>query len=164
MVNKSLQYNLGFLIGEYIISQYLPVLNICHFGTNHVIDVTEEEQIEHNRLSDVWYTQYEIEKHNKSKGKLAQKEWIDLRTYDVFLTNKYLPKTLKCFIPIVIDLDQDLSEIKDGIRTSLWNSDVCEYNLAIDKIQVIKPKETILQEDVIIVNLELDSKFDENEN
>lgn len=156
---KSLQYNLGFLIGEYIISQYLPVIDICHFSTNNVIKVTEEEMSEHQKLSDIWYSRYHIDKNN---NRINQEDWANLRKFDVYLTNKYLPKTLECCIPIVIDLDNDLTEIKEGIRTSLWDSDVCEYNINLDKIRIEECKGNFFRKDMIMVYLELDSKFDEN--
>lgn len=163
MERKSLQYNLGFLIGEYIISQYLPVLDICHFSTNNVIKTTEEEKAESTRLDDIWYHKLEEDKRCKVTN-LAKKEWIDVRKYNVYLTNKYLPKTLECCIPIVINLDNDLTKIKKGIRTSLWDSDVCEYNINLDKIRIEECKEAFFREDMIMVYLELDSKFDDNDN
>jgi hypothetical protein len=52
---------------------------------------------------------------------------VALRAYHKELEDKYLPKVLVCHVdPINV---VDMEEFKKGVRTSLWDCDMCHYNI-----------------------------------
>jgi hypothetical protein len=50
----TMDYQLGFFVGECIVDRYLPTLSTDLFQTNKVIKVSEEDSIENKRLDDEW--------------------------------------------------------------------------------------------------------------
>jgi hypothetical protein len=47
---------------------------------------------------------------------------------------KYLPQTLECVFSLIrID---DMNKFKEGIKESLWNCDMCSYNIDEEKIEI----------------------------
>jgi hypothetical protein len=119
--STTMEYQIGWYVGQLIFDKYLPCLDVDMIHTNQVIYVTPEESAEAKRLNDIWY------ENCNSDIKAEDDPWMTLRAYHKELENKYLPKELKCHVdPInVIDIE----EFKKGLRTSLWNCDICHYNI-----------------------------------
>ena len=45
----SVEFQLGVMIGEYILNKYLPTINVeCQ--SNHIINVSDDEEKEYNRF------------------------------------------------------------------------------------------------------------------
>lgn len=128
---ESVEFQLGIMIGEYIVFRFLPVLNTDMILTNNVINVSEEELIEYKRLDELWYKKYNQNKND------AKEEWYNLRKYDHELEEKYLPHILECHLPLIIDVD-NISDLKAGIRASLWDCDVCSYKIETDDDIIIE--------------------------
>lgn len=128
---KSTAYQLGVLIGEYIIDHYLPTLSCDDFKTRHVIDVSEEEASKVKMLTDVWFKKTNdranSELTHRMRLNLAKEEWDSLRSYHDGLIKKYIPEVLECGIPLIYSPDMDVDGMKEGIIDSLWNSDCCYY-------------------------------------
>lgn len=116
---KSTEYNLGYMIGEYILWQYLPTLNIHPCQSCHVIEVSTDEMTEFNRLHDIWF-------HLRNKSGERDIAWEQLKIYEKYLDTKYLPETVECYLPITLS---DITEnIEQGIYQSLWDSDCSCYD------------------------------------
>lgn len=128
--SKSVQYNLGLMVGEYIVSRYLPTLSIYYLKTNNLIEITDEEKSEHKRLDEIF--------DNTSRGdkELYKTNWNALKAYESSLERKYYPKILECNIVAHINLDDNLDDVKQGIFDSLWDCDCCSYNIDFDKIKI----------------------------
>ena len=47
---------------------------------------------------------------------------------------KYLPNPLQCYLSSLNITNME--EFKDGLMTSLWDSDVCNYNIDPDNIKI----------------------------
>ena len=124
---QSAHFNLGVLIGEYIISHNLPTLDLDIFKTKNVISTSEDEKIEYNRLNILCFN---------DKNETPENKFDELKNYYKSLIRKYFPNELICDIPISLDLNDNINEVKNGIRDSLWNSDVCEYNIEIENIDL----------------------------
>ena len=74
------------------------------------------------RLSDFWY-----DNHNEKLHGVDDPNWVTLRDYHKELEDKYLPKVLTCYIdPFNV---VDMEEFKRGVRTALWDCDMCHYNI-----------------------------------
>lgn len=125
------------MIGEFIYYQYLPTLNIDLLKSNHVINVNDEETAEYERLHDIYWSTCQ-KPELKSENHIAFKT---MRTYCRNLERKYLPNTLECGIPVDLSNIKNLNNVKLGIRESLWNCDICTYNIDIDKIIITKTPE-----------------------
>jgi hypothetical protein len=124
---ESAEAQLGYMIGEYIVLRFLPVLNTSMIKTNNIINVSEEELIEYKRLDELWY-----KNHGKNKPE-AKEDWFNLRKFDHELEKKYLPHILECNLYYVIDVE-NIIDLKAGIRKSLWDCDVCCYKIEPDDI------------------------------
>lgn len=123
---ESPDYYLGILVGEIIYYKYLPTLSVDMLKSPTVIQVTEEETLEVERLnqymSGVYYHPHKDEKAAKTAHSLAHKKWIG---YINTLAVKYLPQKLHCrFERIHVN---NLDDFKDGLTTYLWNTDLSWY-------------------------------------
>jgi hypothetical protein len=121
-IETTLEYQLGSYIGEYIYYKYLPTLSVDSLQSPHVIKVSDEEEIEAKRLHDVWWKSYD---HKNSKSNKV--DWDTLQEYHKMLELKYIPQTLECYVRKLTA--KNINELKEGIRDSLWNTDLCHYNL-----------------------------------
>lgn len=142
---KSLEYQLGYYIGEFIVLKYLPTLSNDVFRTRKSVKISEEDLQEHDRLSGLWYKGY-----NK-KG--TEEDWNNLTSFRKKLEQKYLPKTLTCRVPMVTV--KNIKDLKEGIKFSLRNCDVCSYKIETDEdIQIINDENLYFT----IIKFELDNK------
>lgn len=125
------EYQFGYYLGEYIYDNFLPTLSVDMLRSRKVIEVTKEEEEEVKRLNDLWYPPEEI---GYEKSKERKKEWEDLRAYHKMLEDKYLPKELKCHVPVLNVVNE--KEFKDGLIASLWDTDLCHYSLKPENIKI----------------------------
>lgn len=116
---KPTDYNLGYMIGEFIVWQYLPTLSNHPCQSCHVIDVSPDEMIEFNRLTDIWLGF----RHKSGERDIA---WEQLKIYEKYLDMNYLPETVECNLPIT--LSNKTEDIEQGIFQSLWDSDCSCYD------------------------------------
>ncbi|MCK9416839.1 hypothetical protein M0Q97_09305 [Candidatus Dojkabacteria bacterium] len=147
--SKSIEYQLGYMIGEYIVAAYLPTIDVyCH--TSHTICVSEEDRLEYERLDNLWYENYN---HGKNKNE-AKEDWFNLRTFAMSLEKKYLPHILECRIyPIDV---KNIIDLKQGIRDSLWDCDNCCYKIKTDDDIIIEKYEPPFYFSVVKLNLNMD--------
>jgi hypothetical protein len=121
------EYQLGVYVGEDIVRKKLPCLSIDMIHTKNVISVTPEEELRAKELNDTWY-------NNHKDGGDEDPNWLALRAFHKEMEDKYLPKSVECyFSPLNID---NMSEFKRGIKTSLWDCDICHYDIEEDNIDV----------------------------
>jgi len=124
---KSLEYQLGFMIGDQIVDRYLITLsNERH--TRNVIEISNEEQTEYDRLHNIWSDAYDRSKDN------SKEEWKIYRDFAHSLQKKYLPAKLECFVGKIESVN-NLEEVKEGIRHALWDSDSCCYDTTVIDIE-----------------------------
>jgi hypothetical protein len=124
---SSIEVSLGIYVGQYIIDYYLPTISTDMLLSRKVIEVSEEEKIEYERLHKNWWDKY----HDKrcSKKNEAEEEWKEYQDYIKLLHKKYLPETLVCYVPRFDINVEKIDDIKEAIRGSLWNCDLCNYSL-----------------------------------
>jgi hypothetical protein len=126
MKKMTLEFQLGFHIGNYIVCKYLPTLNIDLLQTRNVINVTDEEYKKYKQLDDRWF--------NKSFNKEldSTEEWNELLKFRHEMEKKYIPEILECYVDyFMVD---NVNEFKKGILDSLWNSDLSHYCDSINDI------------------------------
>jgi hypothetical protein len=132
---STLEWQLGYYVGEYIVHNFLPDLSIDCYGEHgkRTIIVSEEETEEYKRLNKAWNDATDAPGAARDKwGKVdykvvGVKEWSDYIAYRTMLKYKYLPPFLECYVPqIHIDTDKKEEFIK-GIECALWNSDMSYY-------------------------------------
>jgi len=125
-----MDYQLGFYIGENIVDNYLPTLSTDIIHSRKVIKVSEKDEIENNRLDDEWFNSCTHERGNSGD----KEKWEAYFNHNKMLERKYLPQTLECVFSLIrID---DMNKFKEGIKESLWNCDMCSYNIDEDKIEI----------------------------
>lgn len=116
----TMEYQLGRYVGEMIVDKHLPTLNVDMLRTRNCIKVSDDEELEAKRLDDVWHANYDERVKNDSN-------WIALRKYHAMLEEKYLPPVLECHITLLNV--ENMGEFKRGVRDSLWDSDLCHYDI-----------------------------------
>lgn len=137
----SLEFQLGFYIGEYIVHKKLPTLSTDMLTSRKVIKVSEEDTKENERLDKEWYetTEYGSKKGEENIDVLRKDAWEKYKENNEMLKKKYLPNPLVCYLPFINVVN--LEELKKGIKTSLWDCDMCSYNTDDDKIKIYDDKE-----------------------
>ena len=121
VVVQSIDFYLGWYIGEFIVSMFLPCLS-CDNDTLHPIEISEEEQSEYDVI------------HSKLLRKYTQDDWNKYISYRKMLKEKYLPKELKCYVPNFVS--GNMEEVKRGISESIWDSDVSNYSSLKENIEI----------------------------
>jgi len=128
--NVSMDYQLGFYIGENIVDNHLPTLSTDMIHSRKVIKVSEKDEIENNRLDDEWFNSCTHE-----RGDSGNKEkWEAYFNHNKMLEKKYLPQTLECVFNLIGI--KDMKKFKEGLINSLWNCDMCSYNIDEEKIEI----------------------------
>jgi len=129
----TLEFQLGWYVGEDIVNRFLPTLTVDMLQTRVLINVTKEEEDEVKQLNDIWYSNYDEKVKNDDN-------WIALRKYHAMLEEKYLPPILECRIrPLNVD---NMEEFKNGFRSSLWDSDLCHYDITSnDDIEIVNEED-----------------------
>jgi hypothetical protein len=131
----STEYQLGYYVGLEIVHRYLPTLSTDMIQSNYVIEVSQIDSEENKRLEEEWFstTRYGGEWGGKSENGNKEK-WDELYDHNKMLEVKYLPHTLTCYMD-VLNIN-DMNKFKEGIRTSLWDCDMCSYNIDIENIKI----------------------------
>lgn len=114
----SVEFQLGYYIGEYIVLRYLPTLSIDMLTSRKIISVNSDEFRKYNDLDDAWYEKCKLKENNDG-------EWKALMDFRKEMKNKYLPKKLECYVNYINV--ENMSEVKKGIMSSLWNCDMSHY-------------------------------------
>ena len=129
----TLSFQLGCFVGEYIVTYFLPTISIDMIHTNNNIKVTSDEHKEYEELDKAWCDK-------RLNNEPSDGEWNNLRSFRVKMNKKYLPDVLRCFIPILNLKDIDITDFKNGIRTALFNCDICHYSLNHEDITIEQDK------------------------
>lgn len=130
----SMDWQVGFYVGQDIVHNYLPTLSTDMIHSRNVIQVSEEDNVENQRLAAEWFstTKYQDNWNGDEDG--SKDKWELYFQHNKMLEKKYLPKILDTAFGLLrID---DMDKFKDGLIDSLWNCDMCSYNLDKDKIVI----------------------------
>jgi hypothetical protein len=131
----STEYQLGFYVGLEIVHRYLPTLSTDMIQSRNVIEVSQMDSEENKRLEEEWFSTTRHGGEWDGKNDNGNKErWDDLYDHNKMLEVKYLPHTLTCYMD-VLNIN-DMKQFKEGIRTSLWDCDMCSYNIDIENIKI----------------------------
>jgi hypothetical protein len=130
----TVDYHLGYFVGEHIVNRYLPTLSTDMLQSWNVIKVSEEDTIENRRLDKEWYstTKYQDKYDGENDG--DKTKWELYHQHNKMLEQKYLPKKLDCHLRLLKINDE--KEFKEGLRSSLWDCDMCSYNIDVENIKI----------------------------
>lgn len=121
----TLEFQLGYFVGELISINQLPTLSTDHLQSRYVIEVSDEDTKENKRLEDEWFFSNEDEKDGK---------WDLYHQHNKMLEKKYLPNPYSChFTTLNVE---NIEEFKKGLINSLWNCDMCSYSLKPEDIKI----------------------------
>ena len=149
--NISMDYQLGYYVGEHIVNEYLPTLSTDMIHSNRVIKVSDEEQSECERLDGEYVKSLEANMWKDGDSKLFE----DWKQYRKVLEKKYLPQVLDCHLSLLrID---DIKEFKEGLSDCLWNCDMCSYSIKEEDISI----ENDLLNGFTIISFKYDSNSNE---
>ena len=166
-IDKKTAYSLGVFLAEYLISNRIPSLS-CYPSTRKIIQVTWGEAQKTKALSEAWFSKLQSEQKRLTKGlkgaelyrkeeeakKNCKDEWNEDMKYRYMLKEKYLPHTLKCFIPYVDFSDEETNKIiKKGLADILWDWDFCEYSIKNEDIIFENENDKYGDEDQYEMNL-----------
>lgn len=128
--NVSMDWQLGYYVGENIVHNYLPTLSTDMIHSNKVIQVSEEDYFENKKLNEDWFNSC---KH--VRGDSGDKEkWNLYFNHNKMLVKKYLPPVLECSFRLIRINDMD--KFKEGLYSSLWNCDMCSYDIKEKNIEI----------------------------
>lgn len=130
---KDLNYQLGIMVGEYIVINNLPTMVTDMIHSRNVVELSQEDYTMCKQLEDG-----------------EHKNWIE---HQYEMAKKYLPPILECRVPRVVPENMEL--FKQGIRDALWDCDLCWYQIEPDELDIH------LHEDFawcITINLKLSEK------
>jgi hypothetical protein len=113
-------YQLGWYVGLYIISNYLPTLSTDYILSRNVVQVSYDDTTEFTKL------QEEAREDNEA--------FLRLRDLDKQLHKKYLPETLVCNLDL-LNIENE-EEFKKGLYDVLMDSDICSYNIQPENIKI----------------------------
>lgn len=135
---KSLAYNVGVYLAEYIMRADMPCL-YHDAWTKNVISTTWGEHKQLQRLEEAWFTKYNSQETKNAKDtekhKVSEMEWNEFLKYRYVLKEKYLPHTLTSLVPFIDFSNEETNkEIKEGFISAMWDSDHCEYSLKEEDI------------------------------
>lgn len=142
-------WQIGFLTGEFIISNYLTSIKGVGIEFNKSVEMSEEDSTKYKVLSDKWLKSY------REKTVESNNDWIAHREFDISMEEKYLPKELKCYVPLIVV--DNVKELKSGIRTSLWDCDGCTYEIENDEDILVEDND-IMSDTWTSVTLRLDTE------
>jgi hypothetical protein len=121
------EYQFGYYVGEYIFFRFLPTISIDSIHTLRVIPVLPEEEVKFDELNNIWFDKGQKEENSDA-------EWEQLMAYRREIEEKYLPHELVCHLdPLNITNE---AEFKAGLRSSLWNCDICHYSIESEDITI----------------------------
>jgi hypothetical protein len=135
---RSLDWQLGYYVGEYIIYRFLPTLSVDGFQSRNSIQVSEEETKEYEKLNDTWFNVIHAPGAPKNKWgdvdyeKVGVEEWKIYIEFRDRLKDKFLPKFLECHVPQVHFKNKE--EFTKGIEAALWNCDMSHYTCPPDVV------------------------------
>ncbi len=137
---KSLSEQLGYYIGEYIVHHYLPTLSCGDIPqSNNLIEVSEEEVEEYEKLNRIWFKSALVERSN---GTLEgdSEEWKALQKFNKIVKEKYIPEKLECPLPILVLDELNVDLFKKGLAFALWDCDMSHYSCDPEDIEIVLPK------------------------
>jgi hypothetical protein len=132
MKKLTAEYQLGYYVGEYIYSRFLPTLSTDLLQTRNVIKVSEEDELENKRLYDEWFKTSRFGSEWNSHENIEK--WNLYQQHNKMLEEKYLPHELKCYFGL-LHIKKE-KQFKDGLINSLWNCDMCYYSLKPEDITI----------------------------
>lgn len=130
----SLEYQLGIYIGDYIASNNLPTLSTDMMQSKKCLKVSEEDTKEHTRLHDLWWNKLHPNGWISKSDVNAEAEWAAYLEFRKSLEVKYLPHKLDTYVHRLSSI-RDMEELKKGIRTALWDCDICSYDTDIVEVE-----------------------------
>ena len=146
----TIDYELGYFVGEHIVNRYLPTLSTDILQSNTVIKVSEEDSVENNRLDKEWYSTTRYQKNYDGENDGNKEKWELYKQHNKMLEQKYLPKKLDCHLRL-LKINNE-KEFKEGLRSSLWDCDMCSYNIEIENIKI----ENEMEMGFTIISFQLD--------
>ena len=122
-----LNYQLGMMVGEYIVALHLPTLSTDMLKSRTIIQVSEEETAEWETLEKKEEPYWFSDKKREEDEEGYLKSFYDNRKWYHKLEEKYLPETLKVPVPRITPTK--IKEFAEGIKDTLWNCDMSHYRI-----------------------------------
>lgn len=119
-MKKGLNFQLGLMVGEYIVLTSLPTLSTDMLKTNNVIQVDEELTEEWERKGEK-YDRVRLSKGEKSTELFYQ----NLKWYKDNIEAKYLDNKIEVLVPNITPTDN--KEFFEGLDSALWDCDCSHY-------------------------------------
>lgn len=121
-----LNYQLGMMVGEYIVALHLPTLSTDMLKSRKIIQVSEEETAEWETLHKKEEPFYFINRSDEQEEEYLKLFYENRKWYHK-LEEKYLPETIKVPVPRVEPTN--INRFGEGIESALWNCDMSHYRI-----------------------------------
>ena len=131
-VISDLSYAYGCKVGEEV-SRKLPTLSVDAVTSCNVISVSESEDLKYKEILNTWSTIECYDEQSSEKKDLLWEEYLDYRR---MLESKYLPEQHKILVDKVLIEGIDIDKLKEGIGSSMWDSDLSHYDCIGSNIEI----------------------------
>lgn len=124
----NLNYELGKMVGEFIVLRYLPTLATDSHKSRTVLPVPLEIEREWNKRHDAWLKvawDYSIDK-NIREPESSKIFYENLEWYKENIEKVYLPEVLECRVPRFSHTNE--SDLVKGIKDAIWDCDMSHYD------------------------------------
>lgn len=115
---RSLEWQLGYYVGEHIIAHDLPTLSVDGWLSRKVVQVSPEDAEGLERIQKTL-------RQGKDDRTIQDENWKAYLAYRDMLEDKYLPQVLECYVPQIVVENKE--ELINGIEAALWNCDMSHY-------------------------------------
>ena len=124
----NVDYELGKMVGEYIIYVFLPTLSTDMLKSRNIIPVSLDLEREWKNKQETYRKlNYDITKDKKLREAEATTLFYEnLAWYKENIEKVFLPPVLECRIPKFKYNDED--NLIKGIRKAIWDSDMSHYD------------------------------------
>lgn len=122
------EWQFGYFVGEKIVHRFLPTLSIDSMQSSNVINVSVEDTKKYEQLNAEWFN---TTRNTQVKD---SEEWNTLLEFNKILRDRYLPNPLLCYLEPLNITDEKV--FKKGLIASLWNSDICYYDITPENIKI----------------------------
>jgi len=148
----TIDHQFGYYVGNHIVSSYLPTLSTDMIHSNRVIEVSEEDTLENKRLDAEWFSTTRHMPNWDGEVDGSKEKWNEYFQHNKMLEQKYLPNPLECHLGLL--KINDMNEFKKGLSFSLWDCDMCSYDIKEENIKI----ENDMVNGFTIITFQLDEK------
>jgi len=127
---KSVDWQLGYILGESLIPSQLPTLSTDAIKSNCIVEVPKDLQDLAEQKEKERYNLWQENKIEWEETFYVHRKWYKETLEDVYLKDEVIMYTQSAVVP------SNFEEFRDGFDTALWDCDYSHYKF----VEIISTK------------------------